>query len=306
MEYFKLRDGNKLPVIALGPGAVVRKEVLPYAHLSSNPIVKIGQKVVNKLIYEKESLVFINNVARGINLGFELIDNSAAYGSSQLVRMAILKSNRRREELFLTTRVSNTAQREHRVRDEFFSTLKAFDTNYVDLLQFHWPVTYIYVETWKEIIKLQQEGYVKTIGVANCNIHHLETLYNETGVMPSLNQFECHPLFTQKELVDYCNEHGIQIEAYTPIARADTRMTRLPLMKRMAEKYKKTIVQIVIRWHIQNGRIPIVGARHKKNQMADLDVFDFNLTDDELKAIDAININSRLRYDPDNCDFSIL
>lgn len=90
--------------------------------------------------------------------------------------------------------------------------------------------------------------------------------------MPSLNQFECHPLFTQKELVDYCNEHGIQIEAYTPIARADTRMTRLPLMKRMAEKYKKTIVQIVIRWHIQNGRIPIVGARHKKNQMADLDV----------------------------------
>lgn len=86
MEYFKLRDGNKLPVIALGPGAVVRKEVLPYAHLSSNPIVKIGQKVVNKLIYEKESLVFINNVARGINLGFELIDNSAAYGSSQLVR----------------------------------------------------------------------------------------------------------------------------------------------------------------------------------------------------------------------------
>ena len=229
MEYFKLRDGNKLPVIALGPGAVVRKEVLPYAHLSSNPIVKIGQKVVNKLIYEKESLVFINNVARGINLG-----------------------------------------------------------------------------TWKEIIKLQQEGYVKTIGVANCNIHHLETLYNETGVMPSLNQFECHPLFTQKELVDYCNEHGIQIEAYTPIARADTRMTRLPLMKRMAEKYKKTIVQIVIRWHIQNGRIPIVGARHKKNQMADLDVFDFNLTDDELKAIDAININSRLRYDPDNCDFSIL
>lgn len=111
MEYFKLRDGNKLPVIALGPGAVVRKEVLSYAHLSSNPIVKIGQKVVNKLIYEKESLVFINNVARGINLGFELIDNSAAYGSSQLVRMAILKSNRRREELFLTTRVSNTAHR---------------------------------------------------------------------------------------------------------------------------------------------------------------------------------------------------
>ena len=79
MEYFKLRDGNKLPVIALGPGAVVRKEVLHYAHLSSNPIVKIGQKVVNKLIYEKESLVFINNVARGINLGFELIDNSATY-----------------------------------------------------------------------------------------------------------------------------------------------------------------------------------------------------------------------------------
>ena len=162
MEYFKLRDGNKLPVIALGPGAVVRKEVLPYAHLSSNPIVKIGQKVVNKLIYEKESLVFINNVARGINLGFEPYwQFCCLWFQSVSKRMAILKSNRGGEKnYFLRLGLVIQPQPQHRVKAFL---VKSFDTNYVDLLQFHWPVTrYIRRNMERE---LQQEGMLKQFRV---------------------------------------------------------------------------------------------------------------------------------------------
>lgn len=305
MEYFNLSDGEKLPVIGLGPGAFLRKGAF-YKHLSKNKPIWFYQKVINKIHYAYHERIFENTIARGINLGYLLIDNSAAYGTSSFIRKAIEKSNRSREQVYLTTRASNNAQLHHSVREEFFNTLKSFNTKYVDLLQFHWPVTGVFIDTWKELIKLRDEGYTKTIGVANCNIHHLDELYKATGVMPTVAQFEVHPLFTQKPLLNYCKEHDIQVEAYTPIARADDRLVRLPMMKKISEKYNKSVVQIVIRWHIQQGRIPIIGARHELNQRNDIDVFDFNLTEEELRQIDSVNINSRLRFDPDNCDFSIL
>ncbi|MDY5733376.1 MAG: aldo/keto reductase, partial [Succinivibrio sp.] len=179
-------------------------------------------------------------------------------------------------------------------------------TDYIDILMFHWPVTGKYVETWKRMIKLYNQGYVKILGVANCNQHHLDDLYSETGVYPSINQFERHPLFTQKKLVDYCKDKSIVVEAYTPIARFDDRLVRLPVLKRIAEKYHKNFVQIILRWHVQTGVIPIVRAMSSAHQKQNLDIFNFSLTDEEIDVISKININSRMRYDPDNCDFTIL
>jgi diketogulonate reductase-like aldo/keto reductase len=302
MEYFKLKEGGKLPVIGLGPGSLYPKKFV-HPKFSDNFIIRNLQRLIYDTYYVYRILIFINNNARALKFGFELIDNSAAYGTAKFLRMAIDKSGKDRSEVFITSRVSNRAQREHRVEEEFMKTLKTYKTNYIDLLQFHWPVTDVYVDTWREIIKLKEKGLVKHIGVANCNIHHLETLYKETGVMPEVNQFEVHPLFTQKELVEYCNQHGIVVEAYTPIARADDRIMKLTRMKQMALKYNKSIIQLIIKWHIQQGRIPVVGSTSKKHQLANLDIFDFELTDEDLNIIDGININSRLRFDPDNCDF---
>ena len=178
--------------------------------------------------------------------------------------------------------------------------------DYVDILQFHWPVTDYYVDTWREMEKLYKEGYVKHLGVANCHQHHLEEIFKICQHKPEIGQFEIHPLFTQKLLIDYYKQHDIQVCAYTPIARFDDRLMRLPLLKRIGEKYSKSVTQVVLRWHIQNGIIPLVRTLNPAHQRENLDVFDFELTESEMKAIDAININSRLRYDPDNCDFSIL
>ena len=235
-----------------------------------------------------------------------LLDYSSAYGNEQLIGKAIKKSGIERKNIFLTTRESNRQQEKGNIREQLFNTLKSYSTDYVDLYMFHWPVTGVYLDTWKQIEQLYKEGYCRSIGVANCNQHHLEEIFKIAEVIPHINQFEVHPLFTQKPLIEYCRTKNIVVEAYTPIARFDDRLVRLPALKAIATKYSKTVVQIILRWHIQNGVIPVVRSLNKKRQLENISVFDFELTSEEMQTIDGFNINSRLRYDPDNCDFSIL
>ena len=249
---------------------------------------------------------YMQSVAEAIKNGFRWIDYSCAYGDGRLFGAALRQGGVDRQELIITTRVSNYAQSNHCVREEFLNFLKNAQLEYVDILQFHWPVTGLYLDTWREMEKLYEEGYVKHLGVANCHPHHLEEIYKICKHKPEVGQFEIHPLFTQKSLIEYYKQHDIQVCAYTPLARFDDRLMRLPLLKQIAVKYGKSNTQIVLRWHIQNAVIPIVRTLNPAHQKENLDVFDFELTKDEMKAIDAININSRLRYNPDNCDFSIL
>lgn len=174
------------------------------------------------------------------------------------------------------------------------------------MLMFHWPVTNHYEETWKAMIELRNKGYCKYLGVANCHEHHLEKLYKCSGEYPIVNQIELHPLFTQVPLRTYCNDHGIQIMAYSPTARHDDRLYNPPLLKKLSEKYSKSPTQLILRWHIQNGIIPVIRTLNYKHQKEDVNIFDFSISDNDMKLIDNLNINSRIRYDPDNCDFQCL
>jgi diketogulonate reductase-like aldo/keto reductase len=234
------------------------------------------------------------------------LDFSAAYGNEWLIGRAIRDCGIARKNLFLTSRVSNRQQEKGNIRDELFKTLKYYQTEYVDLYMLHWPVTGIYLDTWKQIEQIYKEGYCRVIGVANCHQHHLEEIFKIAEIIPMVNQIEIHPLFTQKTLIEFCKSKEIAVEAYTPIARFDDRLVRLPALNAIARKYNKTIVQIVLRWHIQNGVIPIIRSLNKRRQLENISIFDFELTEEEMRKIDGFNINSRLRYDPDNCDFSIL
>ena len=121
-----------------------------------------------------------------------------------------------------------------------------------------------------------------------------------------VNEVEVHPLFSQKQLKAYCESKNIRMEAYTPLARNDERLRRNRILLGLAEKYHKTPLQIIIRWHIENGIVPIPRSTNKHRLQQNIDVFDFTLTKEEVESIDRININSRLRYDPDNCDFTLL
>lgn len=301
MEYIKLNNGVEIPVIGNGPAA------LGYTPKFNPSKPSLIRRIYNKIYYRRHlTNQYIDAVAHSFKIGFTLLDYSAAYGDGHLIREAIKKSDIDRKDLFLTTRVSNNDQRNGTIRESLFKQLKGFGTDYIDLFMFHWPVTGYYEKTWEEIVKLYKEGYCRAVGVANCHQHHIERLLSISDVVPAVNQIEVHPLFTQKELINYCWSKGIAVEAYTAIARFDDRLMRLPLLKNIAQKYNKTAVQVVLRWHIQTGVIPLVRSLNPKRQQENISVFDFQLTDEEMKLIDGININSRLRYDPDNCDFSIL
>lgn len=253
-----------------------------------------------------ENRRYVQSVVNALNIGYRLIDYSNAYGNVKLLSYAIKKSRVSRDELFITTRVSNKAQMNGAIREEFSSFLHVMDLENVDLLQFHWPVSGLYLDTWREMEKLKDEGLVKHLGVANCHQHHLEEIFKICKYRPEVGQFEIHPLFTQKPLIQFYKDNGIVVEAYTPVARFDDRLIRLPLLREIGKKYNKNVVQVILRWHIQNGVIPVVRSLSYNHQKENLEIFDFELTQEEMVAIDGININSRLRYDPDNCDFSIL
>ena len=293
-------------LIGFGPAACGYSDKYKKArHIGriANVILRRYNKYIVRPKVEKH---YVSAISSAIQQGFRWIDYSCAYGDGKLFGQAIKQSGINRADLIITTRVSNYAQREHCVREEFLNFLNNAQLDYVDILQFHWPVTDLYLDTWREMEKLYEEGYVKQLGVANCHPHHLEEIYKVCKYKPEVGQFEIHPLFTQKSLIDYYSQHNIKVCAYTPIARFDDRLMRLPLLKNMSTKYGKSITQIILRWHIQNGIIPIVRTLNPSHQKENLDVYDFVLTAEEMKLIDGININSRLRYDPDNCDFSIL
>lgn len=305
MEKIKLNNDIKIPVIGFGPGGVGYSD--KYKNIKKNKVYKYTQGVWNKFI--KQPAIYSNyvkSITSAIQNGFRLIDYSAAYGNGVLLKRGIERSGIVRDELILTTRVSNKAQFSNTVEEEFFEQLKNLKLDYFDILMFHWPVPEYWHKTWETMVELKKRGYVKTLGVANCKQHHLKELMEISDFIPAINQIEVHPLFTQKDEISFCKEHGIRIEAYTPIARFDDRLMRLPVLKKIGEKYGKSVIQIVLRWHIQNDVIPIVRTLSSLHQQENLNIFDFKLTPDEMKTIDGININSRLRYDSDNCDFSIL
>lgn len=301
----KLNNGVYIPVIGNGPASVGYTPKVKA--LSDNCLINFVERVFRHFfVMPNVSKKYIDAVTYSFRTGFTLLDNSISYANAPEIKEAIHKSGIRRENLFITTRISNGAQFKGKVKEMFFENLKETGLEYVDLLQFHWPVPEHYLNTWKQMEELYADGFARAIGVANCHQHHLEAIEKVATVVPAVDQFEVHPLFTQKPLIGYCKSKGIQVEAYTPIARMDDRLVHSLLLKGLSKKYKKSVVQIVLRWHIQNGVIPIVRSTNKHRIKENINVFDFELTEEEMKSIDGMNINSRLRYDPDNCEFERL
>lgn len=305
MEFFDLSNGVKIPCIGTGPSSVERAvrwtrikwlDKIPWFGRRAN-------SVLYRYYYWKAQKKWVDVLATSLKSGYRLIDYSSAYGDGKLINRAIIKSGIKRENLFIITRATNNDQYNHRVRESFMKSMENIGVNYIDLYMFHWPVTEHFIETYKEIEKLYKEGLIKAIGICNCHQHHIEAIEKECDIMPMVNEFEVHPLFTQKALVKYCQNRNIQVIAYTPLAKNDDRLRKNLILQGLAQKYHKNLQQIILRWDVQNGIIPIPYSFNDEHNRQNLDIFDFELTDEEIKAIDSININSRLRFDPDNLDF---
>ena len=301
---YLLSNGNKIPVMGLGTDDV----------FFINPPQKVSNPYLNRLLQAYNYRILkprldnqmARKFAKAIQVGYRLIDTSAAYNNEQSIGKAIKLSGIDRENLFITTRCTNRMQYEGKVREGFLRSLEKFGLDYLDLYMFHWPVPEHYLDTWRVMEELYEEGLVKNLGIANCHKRHIEKILDICKIKPVLNQVEIHPLFTQKPLIEYCKSVGIQMEAYSPLAKNDDRLRNNKILNSLAKKYGKNRAQIIIRWHIDNGVIPVPRSMNLARMIQNLNVFDFKLTPDEIEAIDSININSRLRYDPDNCDFTIL
>jgi len=234
-----------------------------------------------------------------IAIGYRHLDTAAFYGNEEQVGIAVREADVPRDELYVTSKVWKDD-------NGFDTTLAAFDRSMarlaldrVDLYLIHLPVpsTDRYVDTWRALIRLQEEGRVRSIGVANFHAHHLERLIDETGVTPVVNQVELHPWLPQAELREFHERHEIRTEAWSPLARG--RILGTPLLDDLADKHGRTPAQIVLRWHVELGNIVIPKASSPERLRENLDVFDFALDPDDLTAIAALETGERTGRDPD-------
>ncbi|KAB7705044.1 aldo/keto reductase [Bacillus aerolatus] len=258
------------------------------------PQVGLG---VYKMTDEIEANFAIQSALR---TGYRLIDTAAIYENEQTVGDAVKESGISREEIFITSKVWNSDQGFDQTLKAFEVSLNKLQTNYMDLYLIHWPGKDKYKETWRALERLYNEGVVKAIGVCNFQIHHLEELMAGSNEKPVINQIENHPYLTQEELRTYCRDKNIAVEAWSPIAR--NQLAAEPTLNHLAKKYNKSVSQIILRWHLQNGTIIIPKSVHPDRIKENIDLFDFQLSVEDMKNISALNKGERLGPDPDIFD----
>lgn len=239
-------------------------------------------------------------VQSALECGYRLIDTASFYQNEQEVGMAVRTSGIPREEIFLTTKLWNDDQRAGKQRRAFEDSLQTLGLEYVDLYLVHWPIPGKIHETWNVLEQLYEEKLVRAIGVSNFLPHHLEELSVKGNVAPAVDQFECNPYLTRKELRNYCNEHHIVPEAWSPLGRGEA--LKDPVLIELSQKYNKSVAQIILRYDVQNGIVTIPKSVRAERIRENADIFDFELSPQDIEKIDRLNRN-RMHGDPDSVDF---
>jgi len=244
----------------------------------------------------------VDVILSAIEAGYRSMDTAEAYKNEAIVGKAIAQSGISRGDFFVTTKVSNTTQREGGIAASFEHGLEIMNLEYVDLYLIHWPVKETFIKTWQEMEKIYESGRAKTIGVCNFLVHHLDAL-KQCRITPAVNQYEHHPYLTQKPLMDYCKSHGIQVEAYSPLGSSKNNLLSNPVVEDIAAKYGKTAAQILLRWNIELGVVSIPKSSKTHRIKENINIFDFELDTADIATLDALNQNARIMPDPDNFDF---
>lgn len=243
----------------------------------------------------------VNAVKWALDMGYRHIDTASIYQNEKGVGIGIKQSSVPREDVFLVSKVWNSDQGYESTLQAFEDSLNRLGTEYLDLYLIHWPVKGKFTETWKALEFLYNTKRVRAIGVSNFMQHHLEALLPKADVIPMVNQMEFHPYLVQQDLLDYCNSKKIQYEAWSPMMQG--KIFDIELFKDLADKYNKTIAQIVLRWDLQKGVITIPKSSKKERIRANADIFDFELSQEDIRFLDGLNQGRRFGPDPDSFDF---
>ena len=249
----------------------------------------------------KDGEEVVEAVKTAIQAGYRSIDTAKAYNNETGVAQGIRESGVAREDLFITTKVWNSDQGYESTLAAFEASMERLELEYLDLYLIHWPVKGKYKDTWRALEKLHKEGRIRAIGVSNFQIHHLEDLMMDATIKPAVNQVELHPLLTQLELREYCSKHQIQIEAWSPLGQGN--LLEHPLLQDIAAKHGKSPAQVILRWDLQNGIVTIPKSVTPQRIQDNADLYDFELTAEEIEQINGLNENKRFGSDPDNFNF---
>ncbi|MEM7484041.1 MAG: aldo/keto reductase [Bacteroidota bacterium] len=268
---FKLHNGVQMPYFGLG------------VYLS-----KDGNEVISA-------------VRDALNHGYRHIDTAAIYKNENGVGTGLRESEVDRKDVFVVSKVWNDDQGYDATLKAFDASLERLGMDYLDLYLIHWPKGELSKDTWRAMERLYHEKRVRAIGVSNFLKHHLEDVMTGAEIVPMVNQMEFHPYLVQQDLIDFCTQNKIQYEAWSPMMQG--KIFDLDEFKKMGEKYNKTAAQIVLRWDLQKGVVTIPKSSKKERIIANADIFDFELSSEDVQLLDNLDKGHRFGPDPDNFDF---
>ena len=283
--YIKLNNGNEIPTIGMGT-------------------VLLGET-------EGEMQAAVD---AAIEVGYRLFDTAALYGNEKRLGDSLKNNGISRDELFVSSKLKNGHHRYDDALKEFNKSISTLGVDYLDMYLIHYPCPEhgLYTEAWKALEHLYKEGYVRNIGVSNFNKSHLERLLSGCEIKPAVDQLECNPYLTIKPLRKYLNEQGIQMEAWFPLGGPpvkkegtyDPNINLLadPVIVSIAEQYRRSAAQVVLRWEVQSGMVVIPKSSNPEHMKQNMDVFDFSLSDEDMCKIDDMNIDYHCAPDGDNCN----
>ena len=238
--------------------------------------------------------------SEALEVGYRLIDTASFYRNEGQIGQALAKCGIARDEIFLTTKLWTDVTNEEQAFVSVERSLKLLKTDYLDLLLIHWP-TANSVAVWQAMLKMQRQGLVRSVGVSNFKQRHLEQVIAASGVTPTVNQVELHPIFQQKELCAYCKDKGIVVQAWSPLMRSA--VLGNATLNAIAEKYHVTAAQLILRFDVQKGISVIPKTTNKDRMVENFSIFHFEIDDSDVKIIEALDENARQYRDPDNHGF---
>lgn len=238
-------------------------------------------------------------VSNALKAGYRLIDTARIYGNERGVGEAISKSLLQREQLFVATKLWNDDQGYDRSFKAFDKSLEKLKLDYLDLYLIHWPATSKRHESWRALEELHKSGRAKAIGVCNYTVEHLQDLLERSRTVPAINQVEFHPFIfkQQKPLLDFCQEQGIQLEAYSPLSRISNE--KHEPIEQLAKDYDKSPQQLILRWCLQHGTLPLPRSVTPAHIKSNLDIYDFEISEEDMSILNSLSDGERVTWDPE-------